>query len=117
MPCAARRPCVQPGCPQLQPCPSHPKVAWRSQHHAAPVRSITGRGLQAARERLYTAQGGCCKTCGELVMLSAKTFIRDHIAPLAEGGQDVESNTQGLCAECSAVKTQAEARRGGARWR
>jgi 5-methylcytosine-specific restriction endonuclease McrA len=38
--------------------------------------------------------------------------IRDHIVPLAEGGQDIESNVQPLCQTCSDIKTQAEAARG-----
>jgi 5-methylcytosine-specific restriction protein A len=37
---------------------------------------------------------------------------RDHIVPLEEGGADDVSNTQGLCDECHAAKSQAEAQRG-----
>jgi 5-methylcytosine-specific restriction protein A len=38
--------------------------------------------------------------------------IRDHIVPLAEGGQDTETNAQPLCQACSDTKTYAEAQRG-----
>lgn len=51
-----------------------------------------------------------CRTCGRLLLPSQ--MIRDHIIPLAEGGQDIESNTQPLCQGCSDTKTQAESARG-----
>lgn len=36
----------------------------------------------------------------------------DHIKPKADGGEDIESNLQGLCARCHSKKTARE--RGGA---
>lgn len=117
MPQAARRPCPAPGCPGFCPCGVHVQQPWRSTTHAAPRRPITGRALQAARERLYRQQQGRCAACGVEVLFGSKSFIRDHAVPLAEAGLDVERNTQGLCATCSDSKTQAEAQRGMARWR
>jgi 5-methylcytosine-specific restriction protein A len=35
----------------------------------------------------------------------------DHIIPLWAGGEDIESNRQGLCIECHDVKTRDEATR------
>ena len=37
---------------------------------------------------------------------------RDHIIPLAEGGADDVSNSQGLCKTCHEIKSKAEAARG-----
>jgi len=90
-------------------------MAWGGD--TAGRRTITGERLQAARLRLYTKQMGCCAVCKEMVRFGPKTFIRDHIAPLGEFGIDTESNTQGLCAECSGRKTKAESSRGRARAR
>lgn len=49
-----------------------------------------------------------CKRNG-LVRLATQ---RDHIIPLAEGGLDDDSNTQGLCHECHEGKSLAESLRG-----
>ena len=48
--------------------------------------------------------------------VSAAT-IRDHVIPLAEGGEEIDSNTQPLCKPCSDLKTATEARRGRDRHR
>lgn len=108
---------MHPGCANLYPCAAHPpRQAWRSAHHAPGKRILTGRALQVARQRLYGQQQGQCALCHQDVLFTAKSFIRDHITSLAEGGVDTEANTQGLCAQCSDRKTQGEAQRGRARW-
>ncbi|MEV7213245.1 HNH endonuclease signature motif containing protein [Kitasatospora cineracea] len=35
----------------------------------------------------------------------------DHVVPLSAGGEDIDSNTQVLCALCHVLKTDTEARR------
>ena len=40
------------------------------------------------------------------------SHIADHIKPKAEGGGDERENYQGLCDECSRVKTAREAAKG-----
>ncbi|MFI1521036.1 HNH endonuclease [Kitasatospora cineracea] len=35
----------------------------------------------------------------------------DHVRPLSEGGEDVDSNVQVLCALCHTLKTDAEGKR------
>lgn len=62
------------------------------------------------RNDLFTKQP-LCVLCVEQGRVRVAT-IRDHIRPLAEGGQDIEANTQGLCQQCSDEKTADEARRG-----
>ena len=90
------------------------RTAW-AEKATTTKRTITGRGLQAARERLYVQQGGYCAMCN--VMTSLKGMVRDHTIPLAEGGPDTEGNTRGLCVPCSEAKTKAEAIRGQRRYR
>jgi 5-methylcytosine-specific restriction enzyme A len=62
------------------------------------------------RAALFKADPLCaeCKRNG-LVRLATQ---RDHIIPLAEGGLDQESNTQGLCYDCHEGKSLAESLRG-----
>jgi 5-methylcytosine-specific restriction endonuclease McrA len=113
VPTAAPSPCRT--CGQLR-CSTHARKPW-AEKASTTKRSITGRALQAARERLYTKQGGCCALCGAYVVYGTTSFIRDHIVSLAERGADVEANTQGLCESCSETKTKHEALRGAARSR
>lgn len=89
-------------------CRTHARKPW-AEKATTTKRSITGRALQTARERLYTKQGGLCALCGAFVVYGSATFIRDHIVSLGERGQDVLENTQGLCLSCSDAKTKAEA--------
>jgi len=112
MPTAARRPCTVHGCPQLQPCPTHPPLAWVGTHGTHRVR---GRELQRRRAQLFR-RTPLCVVCLEVGVQTIAT-IRDHIIPLAEGGQDIDTNTQALCQTCSDTKTQRESQRGRQRWR
>lgn len=56
-----------------------------------------------------------CAQCKRVFL--PKQLIRDHIIPLAEGGQDTETNTQLLCCACHDQKSYAESERGKARAR
>lgn len=110
MPTAALSPC--PVCHQVG-CTLHLRTQWRTDR-PAPVR-IRGRRLQQLRMEMYVREPRC-RLCGR-VLLPAQ-MIRDHIVPLAEGGQDVEANTQPLCQGCSDAKSQEEALRGrGGAWK
>lgn len=79
---------------------------------STPTKRITGRRLQARREALFQ-RAPLCAECRRQGRVTPAT-VRDHVIPLAEGGPDDESNEQGLCEACHAVKSAAEARRG--RW-
>ena len=67
---------------------------------------IRGRKLQAMRRRLLTRQP-LCVMCQARGRISAAVH-RDHIVALANGGEDTEANTQGLCEECHREKTAAD---------
>ena len=73
-------------------------------------RVYKGRTLQRERARLFNANPLCaeCERQGRVTVAT----IRDHIIPLAEGGQDTADNIQGLCEECHNKKTAAESKRG-----
>ena len=59
--------------------------------------------------RVFEKHGGCCDGCkrklfpGDLVEF-------DHIVPLADGGENRESNLQPMCPGCHQPKTAKEAR-------
>ena len=80
------------------------KPAMRSAHDRP-------RGHRNQRERaaVFRDQPLCvqCEQDGRVALAT----VRDHIVPLADGGADSMANSQGLCSECHAVKTRAEARR------
>ena len=62
------------------------------------------------RAELFRSNPLCamCEAQGRVTIATQ----RDHIVPLAEGGADDDSNTQGLCKACHDVKSKAEAARG-----
>lgn len=109
MPSAPPKPCSQPGCGVLvrdgtSRCGKHQREAWNKKPTA--TKRITGRKLQAMRQALFTRQPLCvlCDAKG-LVVLATQ---RDHIKSLAEGGDDTDENTQGLCEPCHEGKSLAE---------
>ena len=113
MPSAAPRPCTHPGCGVLVRdgtgrCPKHPKPAWAKKPTAA--KRITGRKLQQLRKELFDREP-LCRPCYQAGRVTVAT-MRDHIVALEEGGEDVESNVQPICAACHEVMCEAERARG-----
>ncbi len=113
MPTSAPRPCNHAGCSALVRdgsgrCGKHAHEAWTKRPEV--TKRVTGRKLQRMREQLFKADPLCaeCSRLGRVTLAK----VRDHIIPLAEGGQDVQDNTQGLCDECHDVKSKDEAVRG-----
>ena len=116
MPKAAPKPCGFPGCGVLvrdggSRCVKHPKEAWVKPVTA--TKRVTGRKLQALRSKLFNANPLCaeCERQGRVTLATQ----RDHIIPLAEGGQDDDGNVQGLCEACHDAKSKSESKRGQAR--
>jgi len=69
-------------------------------------RRIRGRKLQTIRERLF-AEHPLCVHCESAGRVRIATEV-DHVVPLHCGGEDADSNRQGLCAECHAAKTRED---------
>lgn len=111
MPHLPSRPCPgDPRCPnKAGACDVHRRrpssLGWNED-----TQRLRGRALQKARASLFARQPLCC-ICEHAGRLTVAT-IRDHITPLSEGGLEREDNVQGLCAQCSLTKSQAEAQRG-----
>lgn len=109
MPISAPKPCGHAGCGKLVRdgsgrCDKHQSTAWVKKPMA--TKRTTGRKLQAMRAALFQAQPLCvmCEAQGRVTLATQ----RDHIVPLAEGGQDTADNTQGLCEPCHEGKSLAE---------
>ena len=82
-------------------CPTCGTPGCTPRRHVSRTR---GRKLQQLRYALFRRQPMCAQ-CGAVEY----ELYRDHIVPLGEGGLDVESNTQALCARCHDQKTRSEA--------
>jgi len=67
------------------------------------VKRIRGRPLQRIRQRHFS-NNPLCVHCLEKGLYVLATKL-DHILALDNGGQDVEENRQGLCADCHVAKT------------
>ena len=109
MPGHPARTCTHVGCNALSRdgtgrCPAHPREQWAKKPEAP--KRITGRRLQAMRAALFQEQPLCvlCKDAGRITPATE----RDHVVPLAEGGQDVDGNVQALCHPCHEAKSKAE---------
>jgi 5-methylcytosine-specific restriction endonuclease McrA len=78
-----------------------------------PGKRLSGRALQAARERVWKASAGLCAACGHQCDLSADAlsgFHLDHKARLEDGGHHGDENLQVLCVPCHKTKSAAERR-------
>lgn len=84
-------------------------MSWDKNKHAD-KRRHRGRDLQRERARLFREQPLCveCEKKGRVTVAT----IRDHIIPLAEGGQDTPENTQALCEDCHNIKKSTESAKG-----
>lgn len=95
------RPCPTPACPNLQPCPAHPRT-WR----VHPDRGTTAERGYGARHRrwraMVLARDPICRACGRV-----PSTVADHVIPLHAGGDWSLENGQGLCRACHARKSAA----------
>lgn len=67
---------------------------------------IRGRRLQDIRSS-WRMRAPLCVECEKAGRVRLWTQL-DHIIPLFKGGADHDSNRQGLCDECHAVKTRED---------
>lgn len=114
VPTAAPKPCTQCGTlvhDGSSRCMVHKVKAW-VRRVDVPKRQ-TGRALQRKRAELFAREPEC-RECMRLGRFRLAT-VRDHIVPLAEGGDDADENVQPLCGACHDAKTARESARGGGR--
>lgn len=102
--------CSYPGCAKVAydgtgRCTNHPRKPFATRAKVA-VKRLSGAALRRARESLFSGEPLCrwCALEGRVTLATQ----RDHIIPLTQGGMEVESNVQPLCAACHALKSEAE---------
>lgn len=77
------------------------KVRIKNQNYRSKINGSTGVLSYGLASKLYDLQRGRCACCG--IKLGRK-FHRDHIMPLALGGENTDSNIQLLCQPCNNKK-------------
>lgn len=93
--------CGRCGTPSSQPyCPRH--RITETQRSAK--RGTSGYARQRANDAIL-ARDRVCQACFKRPATEV-----DHVERLADGGRDVPSNKQGLCALCHGAKTRGESR-------
>jgi 5-methylcytosine-specific restriction protein A len=94
-------------------CGKHIRKSWTPGAHVTP--RIRGSQLQRIRRDKLTREPWCRECRKEGVFTIAA--IVDHVVPLAEGGEETDTNRQPLCRPHSDAKTAEESKRGQARRR
>ena len=69
-----------------------------------PDTRIRGREGQRLRKRRLARTNGLCEMCGAEGLVTIATVV-NHKVPLARRGQDVDENTENLCARHDAIVT------------
>lgn len=112
MPWQPKKPCRQPGCPELTDgryCDKHKEQikvpAWESTKTSSTARGYGHRWQKLRRAILM--RDPICRACDTDLSVTV-----DHIMPKAQGGTDAMDNLQGLCRACHTAKTQKERQHG-----
>lgn len=117
MPRKPKRPCSQPGCPELTHerfCDEHRKAEARRYEryqHDPNTAKRYGRAWKRIRDR-YVAKNPLCEECKRNGKLTPVQEVH-HILPLSRGGTHDESNLMSVCTPCHSSITA----RDGDRWR
>jgi 5-methylcytosine-specific restriction endonuclease McrA len=99
------RACPQPGCPNVQPCPTHARKPWA---HAVEDRHARGYDAEYMRNRaIVLREEQDCALCGG-PGLSNDTA--DHIVPRADGGGSERSNLRRAHKRCNEARGRALAK-------
>jgi 5-methylcytosine-specific restriction protein A len=94
-------------CPHQQPCPDHPKEAWKGSRRKERT-NLSGSRQQKRARYVLDKHDTICHVCGHPGADEA-----DHVIPLAEDGPDTTANMRPIHSEpCHREKTAAEAARG-----
>jgi 5-methylcytosine-specific restriction endonuclease McrA len=92
----AAKVCSQPACPELQPCPTHPKTAWAGSRRRSELPPDWEK-----RRRYVLDRDPTCQVCDDALSVEV-----DHID---EKRDHSYGNLQGICLGCHKAKTQREA--------
>ncbi|WP_406710420.1 HNH endonuclease signature motif containing protein [Trueperella pyogenes] len=117
MPRKPKRPCSQPGCPELTDhrfCPAHVRAEderYRTYQRDPAINKRYDHRWHKIRNA-YIAKHPLCEHCQVTGRVTPAAEV-DHIVPLERGGTHDETNLQALCKPCHSSKTARE----DERWR
>lgn len=77
------------------------RKAWA---RSGPDRRVRGSAGQKMRERRLARTHGLCEMCDAEGLTTLATVV-NHKTPLSRGGEDVDENTENLCARHDAIVT------------
>lgn len=112
-----KRPCSQPGCPELTDhrfCPAHARAEderYRTYQRDPAINKRYDHRWHKIRNA-YIAKHPLCEHCQVTGRVTPAAEV-DHIVPLERGGTHDETNLQALCKPCHSSKTARE----DERWR
>lgn len=107
-----KRPCSQPGCPELTDhrfCPAHAKAEdqrYRRHQRDPKINKRYDHRWRKVRNA-YIQAHPLCEHCQENGHVTPAQEV-DHIIPLEQGGTHDEANLQALCKPCHSSKTARE---------
>jgi 5-methylcytosine-specific restriction protein A len=95
------RPCRNPWCPNYQPCPDHPIVAFAGSSPMPP-------GWHRTRAAVLARAGGVCEECRAAPATDVHHIVARHL-----GGSDDPGNLRALCGACHGHITGRQGRQAG----
>lgn len=90
------RVCKEPGCPNLQPCTTHPD--WKNKPRSPSSRATGNSQWRRLRLKVLERDMWICRHCGE------RATQVDHLHPVAHGGNNTSSNLVASCAPCNQAR-------------
>jgi 5-methylcytosine-specific restriction endonuclease McrA len=103
-----RRPCARGGCPNLQPCPAHPRVRWAGADDRRGTSAQRGYDARHRRWReVVLARDPLCVACLAAGRTRAAT-VADHVVPLRAWSRDPEAAARQLAAVLRARGVEAD---------
>jgi 5-methylcytosine-specific restriction protein A len=113
MPTACPRPCVRPGCPELQPCSVHGSARIRPsstlRRQTEPGKRLYDQRAWRDASRAFLRQHPLCVECERQRVIRLAVHV-DHVTP-HRGDVDAfwnRENWQALCSHCHGQKTRRE---------
>lgn len=79
-------------------------AARKPWQRSGPDKRLRGRAGQRQRARRLERTEGLCEACAAEGLVTLATVV-NHKVPLARGGEDVDANTENLCARHDAIVT------------
>lgn len=111
MPTAPAKPCRDPYCQNLRPCPLHARKPYESRTPRRRYGS-SGWAWQRTVAAVIDAAGGRCQL--RLDGCTVRATTADHVLSPRHGGSDEAWNLRASCGECNETRRREQAKAGRA---